>query len=124
MSLLFGKNAAMLYDSIEILLILKFLILLIPLELFRILLNISFKKYQARRKLTPHKIFKKQPDESIMCGFYRVAFIEYMIAGKSLIDFTNDLLPMIIKIISSYFICTLKARITKENISLVFKLKK
>ena len=122
-SLFFGKNAVMLFDSIEILLILEFLILLILLELFWTLLNIFLKKYRARRKSTAHKIFKKQPDESIMCGFYRVAFIEYVISGKSLIDFTNELLPITIKRFASYYISTLKTHITKENMTLVLRLK-
>ena len=30
-----------------------------------------------------------QPDDSIMCGFYCIAFIEYMLAGKTFLDYTN-----------------------------------
>ena len=36
-----------------------------------------------------HNIFRIQYDDSIMCGFYFIAFIEYMIAGKSLFGHTN-----------------------------------
>ena len=28
-----------------------------------------------------------------MCGFYYIAFIEYMLAGKTLLDFTNMFSP-------------------------------
>ena len=40
-----------------------------------------------------HKIFRIQSDISITCGFYFIAFIEYIIAGKSLFDYTNLLSP-------------------------------
>ena len=30
-----------------------------------------------------------QDNESVMCGFYCIAFIEYMPAGKTLLDYTN-----------------------------------
>ena len=32
-------------------------------------------------------------NEFIMCGFYCIAFIEYMLAGKTLLDYTNLLFP-------------------------------
>ena len=37
-----------------------------------------------------HNIFRIQNDNSIMCRFYCIAFIEYMIGGKTLLDY-NDL---------------------------------
>ena len=33
--------------------------------------------------------FRIQDNESIMCGFYCIAFIEYMLAGKTLLDYTK-----------------------------------
>ena len=36
-----------------------------------------------------HHIFRIQPDESIMCGFYRITFIKYMVTGKTLLGYTN-----------------------------------
>ena len=33
-----------------------------------------------------HKIFRIQDDDSVMCTFYRIDFIEYMFAGKILLD--------------------------------------
>ena len=40
-----------------------------------------------------HNIFRIQPDGSVLCGFYYIAFIEYMIAGKTLLDYTNLFSP-------------------------------
>ena len=34
-----------------------------------------------------------QDHRSIICEFYRIAFIEYMIAGKTLLDYTNLFSP-------------------------------
>ena len=34
-----------------------------------------------------------QSDDSIMCGFYCITVIEYMIAGKNLLDYTNLFSP-------------------------------
>ena len=34
-------------------------------------------------------MFTVQDYESIMCGFYCIAFIEYMLAGKNLLYYTN-----------------------------------
>ena len=42
-----------------------------------------------------------------MCGFYCIAFIEYMIAGKTLLDYTNLFSPndfkKVAKVIYEYF---------------------
>ena len=40
-----------------------------------------------------HNIFRILDNESIMCGFYCIAFIEYMLAGKNLLDYTNLFSP-------------------------------
>ena len=34
-------------------------------------------------------IFRTQAYDSIMCGYYCICFVNFMIAGKSLTDFTN-----------------------------------
>ena len=36
-----------------------------------------------------HNIFRIQGNDAIMCGFYCIAFVEYMLAGKTLLDYTN-----------------------------------
>ena len=51
----------------------------IPLEVLNII----------KDKSITHNIFRIQDNESIMCGFYCIALIEYMLAGKSLLDYTN-----------------------------------
>ena len=40
-----------------------------------------------------HNIFRMQNNESIVCGFYCVAFIEYMLAGKTLLHYADLLFP-------------------------------
>ena len=44
---------------------------------------------KMKDKSTTHNIFRIQSDSPIMCGFYRIAFIEYMIAEKALLENTN-----------------------------------
>ena len=44
---------------------------------------------KMKDKCTTHNIFRIQSDNSIMCGFYCINFIKYMIAGKNLLDYTN-----------------------------------
>ena len=52
-------------------------------------------------------IFRIQADNSIMCGYFYIGFIDFMFAGKGLIDFTSLFSPYDIKknddIILSYF---------------------
>ena len=38
-------------------------------------------------------IFRVQDDDFIMCGLYCIAFIEYMLTGKTLLDYTNVFSP-------------------------------
>ena len=40
-------------------------------------------------KSITHSIFGIQDNKSIICQFYCIAFIEYMLAGKTLSDYTN-----------------------------------
>ena len=39
-----------------------------------------------KEKSIIQNIFRTQSDGSIKCGFYSITFIEYMIAGKTLLD--------------------------------------
>ena len=48
---------------------------------------------KIKNKSITQRIFRIQDNESIMCGFYCTAFIEYMLAGKTLLDYTNLLSP-------------------------------
>ena len=44
---------------------------------------------KIRDKSIIHNIFRIQDNESIMFGFYCIAFIEYVLARKTLLDYTN-----------------------------------
>ena len=44
-------------------------------------------------KLIARNIFRIQDNDSIMCGFYCIAFIEYMLAEKTLLHYTNLFSP-------------------------------
>ena len=52
-------------------------------------------------------IFRIQADSSIMCGYFCIGFIDFMLTGKSLTDFTGLFSPYDFKknddIILSYF---------------------
>ena len=64
------------------------------------------------KRFTGHKntktnIFRIQADNSIMCGYFCIVFIDFMFARKSLTDFTSSFSPYDFKkndkIILSYF---------------------
>ena len=64
------------------------------------------------RKFNGHKsiktnIFRIQADNSIMCRYFCIGFIDFMLAGKTLIDYTSLFSPYDFeknhKIILSYF---------------------
>ena len=44
---------------------------------------------KLKDKSITHNMFRKQDNESSMCGFHCIAFIEYMLAEKTLLDYTN-----------------------------------
>ena len=48
---------------------------------------------EIRDKSITHNIFRIQDNESIMCGFHCIAFIGYMLAGKTFLDYTNLFSP-------------------------------
>ena len=56
---------------------------------------------------TSKQTFRIQADNSIMCGYFCIGFIDFTFAGKSLIDFTGLFSPYDFKknhdIILSYF---------------------
>ena len=43
---------------------------------------------KIRNKSITHNIFRMQGNKYIICGFYCIAFIEYMLGEKSLLDDT------------------------------------
>ena len=38
-------------------------------------------------------IFRVQANDSVMCGYFCIGFIHFMLAGKTLVDFTNTFSP-------------------------------
>ena len=44
-------------------------------------------------KSITHNIFRMQDNESVMCGFYFIAFIKCMLAGKTLFGYNNLFSP-------------------------------
>ena len=48
---------------------------------------------KIKDKSINHSILGIQDNESIMCRFYCIAFIEYMLWGKTLLDYTNLFSP-------------------------------
>ena len=57
------------------------------------LFGIEYIPQEALNKISDksitHNIFRIQDNESIMCRFYCITFIEYMVTGKTLLDYTN-----------------------------------
>ena len=48
---------------------------------------------KIRDKSITQNIFRIQDNEPLVCGFYCIAFIEYMLAGKTLLEYTNSFSP-------------------------------
>ena len=68
------------------------------------------KKFVNNKNVTAN-IFRIQAYDSVMCGYFCVGFIDYMLMGKSLTDYTNLFSPNNFKknddIILNYFLNTL-----------------
>ena len=48
---------------------------------------------KIKDKLITYNIFRIKSNDSVMCGFYGITFIEYMIIGKTLLDYTHLFSP-------------------------------
>ena len=61
----------------------------------------------VRNKNIKANIFRVQANNSVMCGYFRIGFIDFMLADKKLTDYTNLFSPHDFKkndnIILSYF---------------------
>ena len=79
------KNVAILFDC--------FGIAYIPQELLSKIRDKSISHIIFRNKSNTHNTFRIQDNESIMRGLYCITFIEYMLAGKTLLDYTNLFSP-------------------------------
>ena len=47
----------------------------------------------AGNKIIKANIFRAQANDSLMCGYFCIGFIDFMLAGKKLTDYTNLLSP-------------------------------
>ena len=48
---------------------------------------------KIKDKSVTHNIFRIQYNKSIMCGFYCITFIEYMLEGKTWLNYPNLFSP-------------------------------
>ena len=66
----------------------------------------EIKKFIGNKNIKSN-IFRIQAYDSIMCGYFYIGFIDFMLAGKTLTDFTNLFSPNNFKknddIILNYF---------------------
>ena len=66
----------------------------------------KIKKFVGNKNIKAN-IFRVQANDSVMCGYFCIGFIDFMLAGKKLTDFTNLFSPhdfqKIDYIIFSYF---------------------
>ena len=46
------------------------------------------KKFPGNKNIKTN-IFRKQEHNSIMCGYFYIGFVDFMLAGKKLTDYTN-----------------------------------
>ena len=52
----------------------------------------EIKKFIGNRNIKAN-IFRVQANNSVMCGYFCIGFIDFMLAGKTLIDYTNLFSP-------------------------------
>ena len=69
---------------------------------------------KIKDKSITRNIFRIQDDESIMRRFYCIACIEYMFAGKTLLDYTNLFSPNYYKRNEKKYINTLRINMAEE----------
>ena len=66
----------------------------------------EIKKFVVNKNIIAN-IFRVQANSSVMCGYFCIGFIDFMLAGKKLTDFTSMFSPYDFKkndnIILSYF---------------------
>ena len=66
----------------------------------------KIKKFVGNKNITAN-LFRVQASNSVMCGYFYTGFIDFMLAGKKLTDYTNMFSPYDFKkdddVILSYF---------------------
>ena len=62
---------------------------------------------KVKNKSLTHNIFRTQSDHTIMCGFYCIGFIDFVLVGKTVLDYAILFCPNNFKkngyIIYNYF---------------------
>ena len=56
-------------------------------------LNIFQKKLENSLKMKIENIYRTQVNDSIMCGYFCIGFIDFMLKSKSLLEYTNLCFP-------------------------------
>ena len=79
---------------------------------------------QIKVKSITHNIFRIQSDDSVMFGFYCIAFMEYLISGKTLLIHTKSISLNNYQKNDKIIISNLKTNMTKGNVSLEIRQKK
>ena len=51
----------------------------------------EIKKFIGNKNIA--NIYRIQADDSIICGYFSIRFIDFMLKGKSLLDYTNLFSP-------------------------------
>ena len=65
----------------------------IPKEINKFIGNEQKSSAKARNRKIKANIFRTQAYDSIMCGYFCIEFINYMLKGKTLLDYTNLFSP-------------------------------
>ena len=73
----------------------RFVIEHIPKEINKFINNDTTKSSSLER--IKSNIFRIQAFDSIMCGYFCIEFINYMLKGKTLLDYTNRIIKRIFK---------------------------
>ena len=74
----------------------------------------EIKKFIGHKNIKT-KIFRIQADNSVMCGYFCIGFIDLMFAGKSLINFTSCFLLMISRKMIKSFLIILNVPFSQDN---------
>ena len=65
----------------------------IPKEINKFIGNEQSSSVKTRNKKIKANIFRIQAYDSVMCGYFFIEFINYMLKGKTLLDYTNFFSP-------------------------------
>ena len=77
----------------------------------------EIKKFIGNKNIKAN-IFRIQANNSIMCGYFCIGFIDFILAGKTLIDYTNLFSPHDFdKMIKSFFLILKMHEIDKTKFS-------